>query len=201
MRNFFSYLQTKFTFLRRYLLILLISLTGFTAMAQRKCGTATALQQRIKETPSLQTLVQQTEQKLLSGQNRPHVEALPQQINIPVVVHVVLDDTTLVTTEQILSQIQVLNTDYNALNPDQSLVPAVWQSLIGNTKFNFCLAQRTPAGEPTNGIVKVKNDGTVILSPMALLMLNITAPEDLMPGIQRNISTSGLPAWRITTWA
>ncbi|RFS18712.1 T9SS C-terminal target domain-containing protein [Chitinophaga silvatica] len=152
-------------------------------MAQRKCGTATALQQRVKEIPSLQTLIQQTEQKLLSGQNRPHVEALPQQVTIPVVVHIVLDDTSMVTTAQVLSQIDVLNKDYNALNPDISKVPPVWQSIIGNTRFNFCLAQRTPGGEPTTGIVKVKT------APGQSYPISNAAPD-----VKYN-STGGSDAW------
>ncbi|MDQ0106607.1 hypothetical protein J2T02_001718 [Chitinophaga terrae (ex Kim and Jung 2007)] len=146
--------------MRRYLLILLISFLGVkTVTAQRKCGTVVALQNRIKETPSLKKLVLETEQRLLSGQQQRKLlraDALPQQVTIPVVVHVVLDDTAAVTTEQVISQIEVLNRDYNAANPDVSQVPAVWKSLVGNTRINFCLAQRTPSGEPTNGIVKVK---------------------------------------------
>lgn len=89
-------------------------------------------------------------------QMRVQADALPQNINIPVVVHIVLDDPSLVTDAQILSQIAVLNSDYNAANADVSQVPPVWQPLIGNTKINFCLAQRTPGNEPTNGIVRVK---------------------------------------------
>ncbi|SEW52433.1 M43 family zinc metalloprotease [Chitinophaga arvensicola] len=145
--------------MRHYYLVLLTFLFGATANAQRKCGTAEALQQRVKEYPSIQKLIQRNENKMLLGQQQrqqARVEAIPQTVSIPVVVHVVLDNPALVTDAQIASQIAVLNRDYNATNPDVSQVPAVWQPLIGNSRINFCLAQRTPGDEPTNGIVRVK---------------------------------------------
>jgi hypothetical protein len=82
-------------------------------------------------------------------------KAAPAVISIPVVVHIVLDNPALVTDAQVASQLEALNRDYNAANPDVSQVPAIWQPLVGDTKINFCLAQRTPEDEPTNGIVRV----------------------------------------------
>ncbi|CAL1519223.1 M43 family zinc metalloprotease [Chitinophaga sp. MM2321] len=142
-------------------IVLLAFLYCLPAIAQRKCGTATALQQRVIEHPPLQQLIQNNENRMIQGQRRQQqlrimADALPQTVSIPVVVHVVLDDTAAVTDAQILSQLAVLNNDYSATNTDLSGVPGVWQSLIGNTRINFCLAQRTPANEPTNGIIRVK---------------------------------------------
>ncbi|MGO4292663.1 M43 family zinc metalloprotease [Chitinophaga sp. RAB17] len=146
--------------MRHYFIILLTFFSCATAMAQRKCGTAEALQQRVKEIPRLQELLQKNETLMLQGQRLQRLNArtedIPQTVSIPVVVHVVLDDTAAVTYAQIQSQLDVLNRDYNAGNTDISLVPAVWKPLIGNTKINFCLAQRTPGDEPTSGVVKVK---------------------------------------------
>ncbi|MBS0028796.1 M43 family zinc metalloprotease [Chitinophaga sp. 22321] len=145
---------------QNFIIIILTFFYCATATAQRKCGTAEALQQRVKEKPSLQELLQKNETRMQLGQvqQRLHArtEATPQTVSIPVVVHIVLDDTSLVTAAQILSQLDVLNRDYNAANPDVSQVPAVWQPLIGNTRISFCLAQRTPDDEPTDGVVKVK---------------------------------------------
>ncbi|MFY0255893.1 M43 family zinc metalloprotease [Chitinophaga sp. 30R24] len=147
--------------MRKYLLPILITIVySATALAQRKCGTADALQQRSKDNPSLQLLLQNNENRMIQAQrarlSRAGVERIPQTVSIPVVVHIVLDDPTLVTDAQVLSQIAALNIDYNAANADTSLVPAAWKSIIGNTRINFCLAQRTPGDEPTNGIVRVK---------------------------------------------
>lgn len=146
--------------MRHNFILLLTFFYCTTAAAQRKCGTADALQQRVKEIPHLQELLQKNETRMQLGQRQQRINAraedIPQTVSIPVVVHIVLDDTSLVTTAQVLSQIDALNRDYNAGNADLSQVPAVWQPLIGNTRINFCMAQRTPDGEPTNGIVKVK---------------------------------------------
>ncbi|MEZ2446071.1 M43 family zinc metalloprotease [Chitinophaga sp. RCC_12] len=146
--------------MRHYFLALGAFFYCVTANAQRKCGTAEALQQRVKEIPSLQKIIQNNENKMMVGQQRQQlramVEAIPQAVSVPVVIHIVLDNPALVTDAQIASQIDALNRDYNAANPDVSQVPAVWQALIGNSRINFCLAQRTPDDEPTNGVVRVQ---------------------------------------------
>jgi len=146
--------------LRHYFLALVTFFYCVTAIAQRKCGTAEALQQRVKVIPSLQKIIVDNEARMMQGQQRQQlrarVEAVPQTVTIPVVVHIVLDNPALVTDAQVATQIEVLNRDYNALNPDISQVPAVWQSIIGNSHINFCLAQRTPGDEPTSGIVRVQ---------------------------------------------
>ncbi|WP_143306122.1 M43 family zinc metalloprotease [Chitinophaga vietnamensis] len=142
--------------LRNSILILLTLFFYIPSLAQRKCGTADALAQKIKENPALATVVNRYETRLLAGQSRTHIEATTQTVTVPVVVHIVLDNPDLVTDAQVLSEIAVLNKDYTATNPDVSQVPPVWQPLIGDTHINFCMAQRTPDGEPTNGIVRVK---------------------------------------------
>lgn len=75
---------------------------------------------------------------------------------IPVVVHIVLQNPGSVTDAQVQSQIDVLNHDYNAENADSTRTPAVWKSLFGDMKIQFCLAERTPNGNPSNGIERVK---------------------------------------------
>lgn len=76
-------------------------------------------------------------------------------MTIPVVVHIVMPNPSLVTDEQVYSQLAVLNEDYTGTNPDTSAIPAAWKALIGNSGINFCLAQRTPDGDPSTGIVRV----------------------------------------------
>ncbi|WP_212005358.1 M43 family zinc metalloprotease [Chitinophaga sp. HK235] len=145
--------------MRHTFIILFTLLYSLSTVGQRKCGTAIALQQRVLEHPGLQQVIDANEKKLLQLQQRRmmrvQAEATPQQVNIPVVVHIVLDNPDLVTDAQVMSQIAVLNNDYNAANPDISQVPPVWQPIIGNSRINYCLAQRTPGDEPTTGIVRV----------------------------------------------
>lgn len=86
------------------------------------------------------------------------VEWLSQRssIVIPVVVHVVYqNEVQNISDEQIHSQIDVLNADYRALNESLSIIPEPFQALIADMEVEFCLAQRTPDEEGTNGIVRV----------------------------------------------
>lgn len=76
------------------------------------------------------------------------------RVTIPVVVHIVLPNPEQVTNIQVLNQLESLNLDYIAQNTDVSKVPAVWQGLVGNAEVQFCLAARTPDGDPTSGITR-----------------------------------------------
>jgi hypothetical protein len=76
---------------------------------------------------------------------------------IPVVVHVVWKTAAQNISEaQIQSQIDVLNQDYRMTNPDIGQVPAVWQSIRGDSRIEFFLATTDPSGNPTNGITRTQ---------------------------------------------
>ena len=63
---------------------------------------------------------------------------------LPVIVHVVhRTDAENVSDAQIQSQIDVLNRDFRGQNEDMASVPAPWQSLAGDAKIEFTLAEVT----------------------------------------------------------
>ena len=76
--------------------------------------------------------------------------------NIPVVVHVIHNAEALnsasantggnLNAAQIIDQINILNKDFNGLNPDTSLIPNVFKPLLGKFQVNFCLAVVNPTG-------------------------------------------------------
>ncbi len=79
------------------------------------------------------------------------------KITIPVVVHVVYRlDVQNISDDQIKSQIDVLNADFNKLNWDTIKVPSVFQPLMADIGFEFKLATRDPNGSPTDGITRTK---------------------------------------------
>lgn len=80
-------------------------------------------------------------------------------IVIPVVIHVVyrLNEEN-ISDEQIFSQLDVLNSDYRALNESLSIIPESFQDAIADMEVEFCLAQRTPDEEATTGIIRVPTD-------------------------------------------
>ncbi|WP_420151774.1 zinc metalloprotease [Spirosoma sp.] len=80
---------------------------------------------------------------------------------IKVVVHVVYNTTVQnISTAQIKSQINVLNRDFGAKNPDRSKVPVVWKGLVGNPNIQFQLATVGPDGKKTTGITRTKTQRT-----------------------------------------
>jgi hypothetical protein len=76
--------------------------------------------------------------------------------NIPVIVHVIHNNESVnnstttsgnnLNAAQIIDQINILNKDFNGLNSDTSLIPAVFKPAQGKFQFNFCLAVVNPTG-------------------------------------------------------
>ncbi len=72
---------------------------------------------------------------------------------IPVVVHVLYkDQSENISNSQILSQINVLNEDYRLKNADTTNVEAGFSK--ADVAIEFCLANRDPNGNSTNGIIR-----------------------------------------------
>jgi hypothetical protein len=85
----------------------------------------------------------------------------PGVARIPVVVHVVFNTTAQnISNEQVISQIDVLNRDFRATNPDVSTVPSVFAGLVADSRIEFFLATSDPAGNPTNGITRTSTSRT-----------------------------------------
>lgn len=78
--------------------------------------------------------------------------ALPN-ITIPIVVHLVYKTAAQnISDAQIISQIDILNQDFNRQNPDTANTPVPFLPVAGIANVNFCLATIDPAGNPTTGI-------------------------------------------------
>jgi Pregnancy-associated plasma protein-A len=95
---------------------------------------------------------EQTRNSIASGQA---LRVAAKLITIPVVVHVVHREAEEnISDAQVRSQITVLNRDFRATNPDKSKVPAVWKSLVVDSKIKFALATKDPDGKQTSGITR-----------------------------------------------
>ncbi|MFZ9942093.1 MAG: M43 family zinc metalloprotease [Bacteroidia bacterium] len=74
-------------------------------------------------------------------------------INIPIVVHLVYKTAAQnISDAQIISQIDILNQDFNRQNPDTANTPVPFLPIAGVANVNFCLATVDPVGNPTTGI-------------------------------------------------
>lgn len=82
-------------------------------------------------------------------------DRLQSVVTIPVVVHVIWHDPSEnISDAQIISQLDVLNEDFRKQNADTGMVRPVFASLAGDVQIEFCLAQRDPQGNATNGITR-----------------------------------------------
>lgn len=141
--------------------IVALQAVSFHLYAQDRCGTVEYIrsvnpdhhQHKLEFEKWLDELIlrQQT-----SRRERKH--APPYKI--PVVVHVIHNGESIgvgpnISEAQILSQIKVLNDDFNRQNTDATNTPTEFAVLAGSLEIEFVLAKRNPDGLATNGIVRV----------------------------------------------
>ncbi len=80
-------------------------------------------------------------------------------ITIPVVFHIVWrTPEENISDAQIQSQLDVLNTDFRAMNLEIAEVPAIFRSAIADAEIEFCLAQTDPDGNATTGITRTQTN-------------------------------------------
>ena len=78
-------------------------------------------------------------------------------LTIPVVVHIVYNsDAENISDAQVKSQIDALNLDFRAKNPDISKVPEPFKEFIGDARIEFALATEDPLGNNTTGITRTR---------------------------------------------
>ncbi|WP_062543791.1 T9SS-dependent choice-of-anchor J family protein [Rufibacter tibetensis] len=149
---------------QKLLFALFLLLSGISqAIGQtRSCGTMQHMAQLERERPNLRAQLQQQARMAGTSLKQPYEKlARGGVVTIPVVVHVVYNTVTHnISDEQVASQIAVLNKDFRRLNADSDKTPDLFKSLAADAEIEFCLAQRTPDGEPTNGITRTQTDKT-----------------------------------------
>jgi hypothetical protein len=142
-----------------FLICLGFSIISFEGNAQsKKCATMNILEKRMQQDPSLRQRMEESEiqtQKLIS--TNPHLKRTAQVITIPVVVHVIWNDSIQnVSDEQIQSQLDVLNQDFRFLNADTLNSTHPFRDRAVDAQIEFCLATRDPNGELTTGITRTQ---------------------------------------------
>jgi hypothetical protein len=130
------------------------------SFAQERCGSS-AYQEKVQLTYPGSKFLQPpdgTRVTIMVNTEQPATTPIPaERIVIPVVVHVLYrTDNENITNDQILSQLESLNADFNLLNADFKNTPSVFASRAGNANIRFELATVDPDGRSTNGIVRKK---------------------------------------------
>lgn len=133
---------------------------------QQQCATMDRLEANFNKNPALrktyteqlQIFNKQVAARVANSKNLTSVSkeyGTTATYIIPIVFHIVVADQSLVTDAQIMAQLDVLNKTYAGTNADASGLPAYFKPIFGNSKIQFCLAQRTPDDEVTNGIDRI----------------------------------------------
>ncbi|MEO6490353.1 MAG: M43 family zinc metalloprotease [Ferruginibacter sp.] len=112
--------------------------------AQRDCGT----EKNYREFPSIVARPGD-----INGHDR---DTIPNEIiTIPVVIHLLYKSGEQnISDDQVLSQIEVLNRDFRRLNTDAVNTPVAFRNAAADCRIMFCLAQVSPGGMSTKGIIR-----------------------------------------------
>lgn len=124
---------------------------------KRTCGTMEHMEYLKQQNPNLEA-----EMKMYNAQlnqwiatNTNAERSSNAVVTIPVVFHILYNNTSEnISDADIQSQLVAMNADFMGLNADTSKIPSVFKKVFDAPKIQFCMAQRTPDGKPTNGIVR-----------------------------------------------
>ncbi len=137
-------------------ILFFMPVSNFFAQAIPHCGNSPEWEAELSD-PVQQARRQVMEAAIAEAMQRDDAITSRSPIVIPVVVHVVWrDPEENIDDARIWSQIERLNLDFNAENEDIDQVPDEFKPFVGNPGIRFCLAAEDPAGNPTNGIVRVQ---------------------------------------------
>jgi len=126
-----------------------------TAFSQLRCGAMERWQMEVKNNPELRENRSLVEEKIKQWKKSTTSNAY----TIPVVFHIIYEnESENVSAAQIQSQLDVLNQDFNRTNPDANQTPLAFQNLAADCNINFCLAQRTPNNDTSQGITYTQSD-------------------------------------------
>ncbi|MBC7861982.1 MAG: hypothetical protein IAF38_03355, partial [Bacteroidia bacterium] len=134
----------------------LIAQSVIFAQVKRKCSTHDKYMELVAKDQNLlqrRELMEKQMQEWIAGQNSQKTVQVNTVVTVPVVVHVLYQNTTQnISTAQIQTQIVVLNEDFGRTNADTINTPTAFTALAANTDIQFCLATTDPSGNPTTGI-------------------------------------------------
>ena len=153
-------------------------------LSRQICGTMAVHYKLLAQSESYRQRCAQFENRALAYEGRLRAPARVGVVTIPVVVHVVhnpASPTDNISKAQIDSQIEVLNLDFRAKNPDRVGVPSVWTDLIADCEIEFRLAATDPDGEPTDGVTRTATNKTAFIADQDDVKASATGGADGWP--------------------
>lgn len=148
--------------------LIFMAMLPLSAYAQGRCGTVEYEKKLERQNPKRtedgfeRWMSQHVNQRLKNSQR---AERTQTTLTIPVVVHIIHNGEPVgtglnISDAQVLSQMTVLNNDFNRLNADQMNTPSLFQPVAGSFDVQFVLAKQDPNGIATTGIVRVQGSKT-----------------------------------------
>lgn len=148
----------KFTLL----LASIFFITRTYAQEVQRCATVERLQRKFEHNRNFQLRFEQRRTEFNKSvksdyfiNRHDNLRVDGEVYSIPVVVHVVLPDPSIVSDEHIMAQLDTLNKAFAGSGGDAARIPSYFVNAAGSSIIQFCLAQRTPEGLPTTGIHRV----------------------------------------------
>ena len=144
------YSSTRISFIMRLLIALLIFTKCSLYAQEYNCGSQERLNYYLESNTK-----KKIERKEIEERIRKNIKEHNTNTIIPVVFHIVYKNPyENISDNQIYEQLDVLNKDFTRTNTDASNTPTDFIPIAANMEINFCLAQQTPNGLPTNGIIR-----------------------------------------------
>jgi len=129
------------------------------AQAQQQidpCGFERAVDHMEDQHPGYEDAIDYTIQKAKAKANSRGASN-DSILQIPVVVHIVHENQTENLPDSLIyNQIEVLNRSFRRNNPDTTDTRAVFDTLAGDARIEFYLADENPSGNPTTGITRTQ---------------------------------------------
>lgn len=150
------------------LLLLLQNILVFSNQPNR-CTAVENLQKQIANDPEVIARRNQIERDIQLWLDTHKDNRLNQAtITIPCVIfNVYHNSTDSLSLAQLKSQIEVLNSDFNATNTDRLSSTHPYYNKIGSANIVFCIAEKDPNGNTTTGIIRKKTSN------------NFSTPDDI----------------------
>lgn len=146
----------KHPFLAYLTVALILLCIGIETNAQVRCGTMERWEMELEKNSELIHKRQEISKQLKRWKKS---NTSNDSYIIPVVFHVLYENADEnILSNQIMSQLEVLNQDFNRSNSDADQTPSEFQNLAANCNISFCLAQRTPNNDITSGITYTSTD-------------------------------------------
>jgi len=161
---------TTRNFVSRLLFASLFLFTSFSHSAQevKLCGIYEATVRAFGMTPERLQQISSADQQL-ERETAQYIEARnrggerDEIITIPVVFHVIHNNgAENISSAQIHDALEVVNRDYNALNPDLNEIVSAFSDITGDVQVEFKLARKDPNGDCHSGINRIVSQQTYV---------------------------------------